>query len=120
VIRFAPVYFTDDVPRTQAFLAALGFADSEAEHRNGGWVEVAMSDALLCLHLGGGSLGTPAGAASLSFESDEDPESIARRLVEAGFDDATVLDENYGRVVSVRNPDGQPMLINFSDRTLYT
>jgi len=120
VIRFAPVYFTDDIPRTRAFLTALGFTDPEAEHRHGGWVEIPTHDALLCLHQGAGAVGTPAGLAQLSFESDEDPDLIAQRLVDAGFTDATVLDENYGRVVSVRNPDGQPMLINVSDRTLYT
>lgn len=119
MIRFAPVYFTADMDRTLAFLAVLGLAP-EAKHRNGGWVEMAAPHALLQLHGSPSAMGTPPGVATLSFESDEDPDEVAARLINAGFADAAVLDENYGRIVQLTGPDGQQVQLNFSDRSLYT
>ncbi|MET0423662.1 MAG: VOC family protein [Actinoplanes sp.] len=118
MIRLAPVYFTGDLARTADFLAALGFG-VEAEHRKGSWAELAAPSALLCLHAGPNDNGMADGQTALSFESDEDPSAVAERLAGAGFPDAVVLDENFGRVLQVTGPDGTRVQINFSDRTLY-
>ncbi|MCA2214288.1 VOC family protein [Jidongwangia harbinensis] len=118
MIRLAPVYYTGDMARTGDFLAALGFA-VEAEHRKGGWAELAAPSALLCLHTAPGDSGMAGGGTELSFESDEDPDAVAERLTGAGFPDAVVLDENFGRILRVTGPDGTPVQINFSDRSLY-
>jgi hypothetical protein len=119
MIRLAPVYFTADLGRTADFLAALGFA-VEAQHRKGTWAELAAPSALLCLHTGKSDTGHRAGQTELSFESDEDPDAVAARLADAGFADAIVLDENYGKILRVTGPDGGTVQINFSDRSLYT
>lgn len=119
MIRLAPVYFTGDMSRTSDFLAALGFA-VEAEHRKGGWAELAAPSALLCLHTAPGKYNQSGGQVELSFESDEDPDAVAARLADAGFADAVVLDENFGKILRVTGPDGSTIQINFSDRTLYT
>jgi hypothetical protein len=63
--------------------------------------------------------GRTGGQTALGFESDEDPEAVAARLIEAGFADAIVLDENFGHSVRVTGPDGTAVQINFSDRSLY-
>jgi hypothetical protein len=118
MIRLAPVYYTGDMTRTGDFLAALGFA-VEAEHRMGGWAELAAPSALLCLHAEPSDNGMTAGRTELSFSSDEDPDAVAERLTAAGFTDAVVLDENFGRVVRVTGPDGSGVQINFPDRSLY-
>lgn len=118
MIRLAPVYFTGDFARTGDFLAALGF-EVEARHRVGNWAELAAPSALLCLHDAPGDTGMAPGQTTLGFESDDDPDTVAERLVAAGFADATVLDENFGKIVKVTGPDGNPVQINFSDRTLY-
>ena len=118
MIRLAPVYFTADMSRTGDFLAALGFA-VEAEHRKGGWAELAAPSALLCLHSAPGADGQGAGSTALSFESDEDPDAVAARLDEAGFPGAAVLDDNFGKILRVTGPDGNRVQINFSDRSLY-
>jgi hypothetical protein len=118
MIRLAPVYFTADMARAGDFLAALGFA-VEAQHRKGGWAELSAPSALLCLHSGLGERGMTPGETSLSFDSDEDPDVVAERLAEAGFADAAVLDENFGRILRVTGPDGSMVQINFPDRTLY-
>lgn len=117
-MRLAPVYFTGDMERTGDFLAALGFA-VEAEHRKGGWAELSAPAAMLCLHAAPGDNGMTAGQTSLSFESDEEPGAVAERLAAAGFDDAVILDENFGQILRVTGPDGSPVQINFSDRSLY-
>jgi hypothetical protein len=119
MIRLAPVYFTGDMSRTGDFLAALGFA-VEAEHRKGGWAELAAPSALLCLHTAPGNDDQAGGHTALSFESDDDPDEIAARLAEAGFEDAIVLDENFGKILRVTGPDGTQIQVNFSDRSLYT
>src|SRR3954451_1548804 len=98
MIRLAPVYFTDDIDRAGDFLAALGFA-VEAEHRKGGWAELAAPSALLCLHTAPGAEGQAGGHTALSFESDDDPDAVAARLADAGFADAVVLDENFGKIL---------------------
>jgi hypothetical protein len=48
--------------------------------------------ALLCLHATPSDDGRTGGQTALGFESDEDPEAVAARLIEAGFADAIVLD----------------------------
>lgn len=118
MIRLAPVYYTADVTRTLDFLAALGFA-VQSRHRSGDWVELGAPEALLCLHSTPGDTGRAGGDTSLNFDSDEDPETVVERLVDAGFADATVLDENFGRIVRVTGPDGTPVQVNIADRSLY-
>jgi len=118
MIRLAPVYFTADLSRTGDFLAALGFA-VEAEHRKGGWAELAAPSALLGLHIAPGAHDQSPGSTELSFESDDDPDAVAARLAEAGFPDAVVLDESFGKILRVTGPDQTPIQINFSDRSLY-
>ena len=74
---------------------------------------------MLCLHSAPGANGMASGQTALSFESDEAPEAVADRLTAAGFPDAVILDENFGKILRVSGPDGTPIQINFSDRSLY-
>lgn len=119
MIRFSPVYFTADLDVCQRFLGVLGLL-AAVTHRGGGWAELDAPSAQLCLHAGVGDDGWLPGQAALSFECDDEPSVIADRLRTAGFLDVQILDENFGRVLRVTGPDGQPVQINFSDRTLYT
>jgi hypothetical protein len=57
-------------------------------------------------------------ASEISFESDDDPNEMAARLREAGYSDAIVIDEDYGRSLQVTGPDGRPVQVNFSDHSL--
>lgn len=119
MIRLAPVYFTADMNRTGDFLAALGFA-VESQHRKGEWAELPAPSALLCLHGPRSDIDHPGGQTVLGFESDDNPEAVATRLIDAGFPDAVVIDENFGHSLRVTGPDDSPVQINFPDRSLYT
>jgi len=121
MIKLAPVYYTSNMERTREFAAALGFVP-EATHVGGGWVELPAPNAQLNLHAMPNDADNPleAGGTELAFESDDDPDTVAESLAAAGFDDAIVLDENYGRILRVTGPDGVRVQINFSDRSLYT
>jgi hypothetical protein len=56
-------------------------------------------------------VGAPAGQTILSLECP-DAETLAETLTDAGYDGVTIVDESYGRVVSVLDPDGAQLLID--------
>jgi len=118
MIRLAPLYFTTDVDRAAAFFAALGFTDVQTKSRTETWIELGAPQALLCLHGGPSDSGAAPGSGEIAFESDDDPDEIAARLKAAGYEDAMVIDENYGRSLRVTGPDGTQIYVNFSDRSL--
>ena len=59
-------------------------------------------------------------ACELAFEADEPLDDIAERLQQAGFAPEPIVDENFGRSMRVRDPDGVWVQINSNDRDLYT
>jgi hypothetical protein len=118
MIRLTPLYYTGDTGKAAAFFAALGFTDVVTRSRTGTWVELDARDALLCLHGLPSDDGMPRGSSGISFESDDDPDELAARLRDAGYLDAMVIDENFGRSLRVTGPDGTLVQVNFSDRSL--
>jgi hypothetical protein len=120
MIRLAPLYFTADTEKAAEFFAALGFADMATKSRGGGWIELDAPRARLCLHGDPNDTGAPHGSAEICFESDEDPHEMAARLKGAGYPEAVVIDEAFGHSLRVTGPDGTPIQVNFSDRSLFT
>jgi hypothetical protein len=101
-----PLRFTDDIPAMRGFLELLGMAP-RVESRRGGWLDMVSGAGLVALHDAAESeVGAVAGGTSLSFEG-ADLEALAARLSDAGWTDATIWDEAYGRVLSVTDPDGE-------------
>lgn len=116
VIR--PLRFTDDVDAMRGFLEALGLR-SRIESERGGWVDMVTGDGMVALHEAAtSSTGGKAGQTSLSFEADKIDE-LVEPLEQAGFGDATVFDEAYGRVLSVTAPDGVVIWIDERADDLY-
>ncbi|GAA4359695.1 VOC family protein [Angustibacter luteus] len=105
-VTLRPVRFTDDVAGTRAYFEQQGLA-ARVVAVGGGWVDlVAGGGGMLALHdAASSSTEQPSGRTTLSAEC-QDAEALAERLREAGFDDATVYDEGYGRVLVVTDPDG--------------
>jgi hypothetical protein len=111
-VTVRPVRFTADVRRGQQFAELLGLA-SRVESGRGGWVDlVAGGGGMLALHDAGSSTSRqPSGRTTLSAECD-DADALAGRLRTAGFDDAAVYDEAYGRVLVVTDPNGAQVAVD--------
>jgi hypothetical protein len=116
VIR--PLRFTADVEAMRAFLETLGLR-SRIESERGGWVDMVTGDGMVALHdAASSSTGGQPGQTSLSFEADKLDE-VKDRLEQAGFTDATVFDEAYGRVLSVTGPNDVVIWIDERTEDLY-
>ena len=100
-----PVRFTEDVAAMRSFLETLGLAP-RVEAESGSWVDMVAGGGMVALHDAASSgTGGAHGQTRLSFEAD-DVDALAGSLKEAGFADATVHDENYGRILTVTDPLG--------------
>ncbi|HZX08056.1 VOC family protein [Kribbella sp.] len=116
VIR--PLRFTADVAAMRAFLEGLGLR-SRIESERGGWVDLLAGRGMVALHdAASSSTGGQPGQTSLTFEADKLDE-LVERLERAGFGDATVFDEAYGRVLSVTGPDGAVIWVDERSEDLY-
>jgi hypothetical protein len=116
VIR--PLRFTTDVAAMQAFLETLGLR-SRIESERGGWVDMVTGGGMVALHdAATSSTGGQPGQTSLSFEADRIDE-LRDRLEQAGFTDATIFDEAYGRVLSVTAPGEVVIWIDERSEDLY-
>jgi hypothetical protein len=117
-VLIRPLRFTADVDAMRAFLEALGLR-SRIESERGGWVDMLTGRGMVALHDAAGSaMGGRPGQTSLTFEADEIDE-LKNRTEEAGFADATIWDEAYGRVLSITGPGGVELWIDERSKDLY-
>ena len=106
-----PIRFTDRLPQMRAFLETLGLR-ARVESERGGWVDMVAGAGMVALHTAATSnTGARDGETRLSFEV-RDLDVLADWLRRAGFTDATVWDEAYGRVLSVTDPLGDPIWVD--------
>jgi hypothetical protein len=113
-----PVRFTSDVPAMQAFLETLGLA-ARIESESGGWVDLVAGAGMVALHGAATSdTGVLPGQTRLSFEAD-DLDALAAALIDAGHDDAHVVDESDGRLLVVTDPDGEQLIVDGASDDLY-
>jgi predicted enzyme related to lactoylglutathione lyase len=105
-----PVRFTDNIEPMGSFLELLGLV-RKVESERGGWLVLAGGGGMVALHAAafsdsGGKQGT-----TLSFEAD-DLDTVAAALTAAGAPEVTIYDEAYGRVLTCRDPLGDPITVN--------
>jgi hypothetical protein len=106
-----PLRFTDDIVAMRGFLELLGLS-ARVEARRGGWVDLVSGAGMVALHDAASSdTGGVAGETRLSFEG-ADLDALATRLTDAGWSDATIWDEAYGRVLGVTDPAGRPLWVD--------
>jgi catechol 2,3-dioxygenase-like lactoylglutathione lyase family enzyme len=118
-VRLMPVVYVSDMRRSIDFYRALGFTPGAAS-RSGMWSELHLGDALLALH-GASEIPPSSGRVQLAFDTAERLEEIAARLRAAGLTAVEpVVDEAYGRTLTLHDPDGLPIQIIEHDRALYT
>lgn len=113
-----PLRFTARLAAMRTFLETLGLR-SRIESERGGWVDLVAGRGMTALHDSATSAtcGRP-GETRLSFEAD-DLDDLFARLRDAGYDDATVHDEAYGRVLSVTAADATTIWIDERSDDLY-
>jgi hypothetical protein len=113
-----PLRFTADVEAMRAFLEALGLR-SRIESKRGGWVDMLTGRGMVALHdAATSSTGGQPGQTSLTFEAD-DVDAIKDKLESAGYPDATIFDEAYGRVLTATGPDGVQIWVDERSEDLY-
>jgi PAS domain-containing protein len=116
MISACPIRYTDKMPQMRAFLEALGFQPRIAADA-GNWVDFnGGGQGLVALHE------VPAGQAGtdeLAFETDEPLETLCKRLQDAGYADARIIDESYGHSLQVTDPDGRVVYVNARSDDMY-
>lgn len=113
-----PLRFTDKVSAMRGFLETLGLR-SRIESDRGVWIDMVAGHGMFALHDAATSAtGGKAGDTRLAFEAD-DIDELKERLDAAGYEDATVFDEAFGRVLSVTGPEGHQIWIDERSKDLY-
>jgi hypothetical protein len=116
-IAVMPIRFTDQVPQMRDFLALLGF--SPRVSRAESWVDMAGGAGMVAVHGAAVSdSGARPGDTGLTFEAG-DVAVLAARLTAAGFPDAEVYDEAYGRALRVRDKGGAVFIFGERPDDLY-
>jgi catechol 2,3-dioxygenase-like lactoylglutathione lyase family enzyme len=120
-MKIRPIHFVPDVAAAVRFYQALGLR-AEASSRTGHWVELAAAGGELGLHDAAlAADGEGREGFALNFVSDEPLEEVERRLRAAGFaPEGMMVDQEWGRSMFVRAPDGSTLQIDEQDRELYT
>ena len=120
-MKVRPIHFVPDVAAAVRFYEALGLT-ADATARSGHWVELAGSGGELGLHDAAKAAdGEGRTGVMLGLVADEPLEIVERRLRAAGFPpEGTIVDQEWGRSLLVRAPDGMVVQIDEQDRELYT
>lgn len=120
-MRVRVIQFVPQVAECERFYEALGLRASRRS-RTGTWVELIAGGGELDLHDSASAAdGEGRRGFVVSLVADERLEAVARRLGEAGFPpDGDVVDQEWGRSLFVRAPDGTVVQIDEQDPELYT
>jgi len=119
-LTLMPVVYIRQIASVLPFYHALGF-QFVAGDRAGEWVELRLGSAILMLHRSEHPSSEAPRSIELSFVSAEPLEEVVARLAAAGFPiDHPIIDESFGRYVTVQAPDGLVLQINEHDRSLYS
>jgi catechol 2,3-dioxygenase-like lactoylglutathione lyase family enzyme len=120
-MKVRPIHFVPDLGDAVRFYEALGLR-SEARSRSGHWIELAATGGELGVHDAAVAAdGQGRAGIALNFVADEPLEEVERRLLAAGFPpDGTIVDQEWGRSLFVRAPDGMVIQVDEQDRDLYT
>jgi catechol 2,3-dioxygenase-like lactoylglutathione lyase family enzyme len=120
-VKIRPVHFVPEVEDAVRFYETLGLRTA-ARARTGHWIELEAAGGELGLHDAAVAAdGEGRHGLALNFISEEPLEVVEERLRAAGFPpEGTVVDEEWGRSLRVRAPDGTPVQIDERDRELFT
>jgi len=120
-MRVRPIHFVPDLAEALRFYLALGL-DPQARSRSGHWIELRAAGGELGLHDAAiAADGAGREGFALNFVADEPLEAVESRLRRAGFPpEGKIVDQEWGRSLLVRAPDGSIVQVDEQDRELYT
>lgn len=115
-MKVFPVWFAADVEESARFLSALGL---DAGAPSSSWMELDASGGAVGVHTAAATeQPRRAGECELAFATDEPLVDVQQRLFAAGFTDAHLIDETFGRSLRVTSPDGVVVRVNTYDADL--
>jgi hypothetical protein len=120
-MKVRPIHFVPDLVEAARFYETLGLA-KDVRSRSGHWIELAAAGGELGLHDAAlAADGEGRTGVMLTLVADEPLEAIERRLRAAGFPpEGTIIDQEWGRSLLARAPDGTTIQIDEQERELYT
>jgi hypothetical protein len=111
MITSAPIRFTANVPAMREFFELLGFKTHIVSEKGTGWVSMRGDVGIMSLHSAASRASAPDSAdreeTVIVFDTDEPLEDLQKRLRDAGFSDAHIVDEAFGRMLEVTDPQGE-------------
>jgi catechol 2,3-dioxygenase-like lactoylglutathione lyase family enzyme len=120
-VKVRPIHFVPDLAEALRFSEVLGL-EAEARSRSGHWIELTAAGGELGLHDGAiAADGAGRAGLALNFVAEESLEAVEGRLRAAGFPpEGTIVDQEWGRSLFVKAPDGTVVQVDEQDRDLYT
>jgi hypothetical protein len=116
LVRPLPIVTVTDMGRSLAFYQALGAA---VKNQGSMWSELRFGEAALALHLAG-SVSQGGQQVALAMAAERPLEVIITALQKAGVVVGNgIVDEAFGRSLTICDPDGLPIQINEHDPELY-
>lgn len=117
-MRVTPIRFVRNIELANKFYTALGLSEN-AEATSGTWADLHGDGGQLGLHIAQtGTTDADAGAVALHFATDEKLELTVERLRAAGYSPSDIIDETFGRFITVKDPDGYLIQVNEMDEDL--
>jgi predicted enzyme related to lactoylglutathione lyase len=117
-LTLMPVIYVQEVESVVAFYESLGFRLT-ARDRAYDWAELRLGDARLGIHAIAPGEGYP--PIELTLDSKAPLEEVAEQLAAVGVSvEQPITDTAFGRMMTVRSPEGQLIAIIQHDRNLYT
>lgn len=114
-MKVTPIRFVRNIELANKFYSVLGLNENAAA-TSGTWADMRGDGGQLGLHIAEGqTTHVDAGALALQFTTDEDLEVTAKRLRDAGYMPSAIMDENFGRYLTVQDPDGYLIQVNELD-----
>jgi catechol 2,3-dioxygenase-like lactoylglutathione lyase family enzyme len=117
-MKVMPIRYVADIDTSQRFYAVLGL-EPDLASRSGNWSELVAGGGILALH-SQRQAAADESMLELCFVTEEPLEVVAARLEAAGIDHSGIVDENFGRLLRVTDPDGMVIQVNEHDPELYS
>lgn len=111
-----PIVYVSDLERSRGFYERLGFRSSTTS-RAGGWLELTSAGGILALHHADPLPRDLSARVELALVATAPLEEIVAAFAGRGVD-VPIVDQPYGRAITLVDPDGLPITVNEHDQDL--